>query len=138
MNKIKFVSCLFILIFLCSCDGKVKVTTASVEIIPYDPDGNGKYWNVCIKLEKHSTYNSPYLFFEIRDKKGRNQEYIVPFYQMEKCQDYNTLVYFLHRHTPHEEWEWLRDLESDDIEILILKVKSDYNDPDFIYSKKII
>jgi len=53
----------------------------------------------------------------------------------EKCNKKNILVSFAGRHTPIDEYEWLNNLEVEDIDYINVGVKSDNK---FIFNKKIL
>ena len=117
---------------------EMKVNDATIKIKPYNKRDHGKIWSICIDYENVSLLDNPTAYFVINSVDKKKREFSVRFVHLvPKCKDMNVLVYFTHKHTPREDWEWLKELDADDIEYVILKVKRSIDDNYYIFQKEI-
>ena len=130
-NSIKIYSNLVLLIIISlfvSCNeskSSLEIKDASIKIKPYNKGDHGKFWNICIDYNNVGYSDKPVAYFEIHAKEDIIREYNIDFIHFDqKCNKKNVLVYFTHKHTPHEEWKWLKSLDPDEIEFVKLRACS--------------
>lgn len=133
----KVIYFIVVIFFLPSCSQiEVNVT---IKIKPFSENDHGKFWTICIDYDKVEFSDKPIAYFEILSKNSKSQECQIDFIHLkQKCSDKNVLVYFVGRHTPNEEWEWLKGLEAEDIEYVNVKIKRRWDENGYVYEKIII
>jgi len=132
MKQCSFLPLLF---FLLSCSGEdMSVDYAKVTIRPYTESDRGRMWEVCVGSKNKS--RDPYIFIKIKYIDGHEYDCSLK-YDWTLCKTMNVLVSLTHRHTPHSEWEYLRSSDGKDIKYILVQVKEDYDDQEFIYENTI-
>lgn len=115
-----------------------KPKKVSVKIKPHKETDRGKFWKICINYSKGS-FDKPVAYFEIEDINNFKREYQIDFIHLkERCNEKNVLVSFVGRHTPHEEWEWLKALEADSVKQLKVRVKDNWDDENYVITETFI
>tara|TARA_A100001234_G_scaffold210903_1_gene211034 strand:+ start:428 stop:847 length:420 start_codon:yes stop_codon:yes gene_type:complete len=134
MKKILFLSAFFI--FSCT-----EINDVTINIPTKTKNDRGRFWNICIdgKNGSHVLWGKPVMYFEIQSKDGKNADYSIDFIHLkEKCNRKNTLVSFLNRHTKKDEWNWLLNLDAEEIEFINVGVKKNWDESEFIFYKRIL
>lgn len=66
------------------------------------------------------------------------KEYSIDFIHLkQKCNEKNVLVAFTSRQAPHKELEWIKGLDAEDLEYIVIKIKRNWKDLNYIFEKKI-
>ncbi|MDN5203293.1 hypothetical protein QQ008_18030 [Fulvivirgaceae bacterium BMA10] len=117
----------------------MEVRDASIKILPYNDNDRGKFWEICIDFLSVGFSDKPVAYFQITAKDGTTQQYTIDFVHLnQRCKKFNILTYFTHRHTPPKEYNWLKELDARKIEYVIIKVKKNYKDNNYIFAKKLM
>ena len=134
MKKILFLSAFFI--FSCT-----EINDVTINIPTKTKSYENRIWTICIdgKNGSHVLWDKPVMYFEIQSKDGKNADYSIDFIHLkEKCNRKNTLVSFLNRHTKKDEWNWLLNLDAEEIEFINVGVKKNWDESEFIFYKRIL
>jgi len=134
VKKLLLLSALFV--FACS---NIEIKDVTITINPYSKNDRGKYWDICIDSYNVDAFNQPIAYFQILSRDGQEKEFEIDFIHLkEECNKKNILVHFAGRHTPIEEFKWLKYLEADDIEYLNVRIKQNYSDSEFVFQKRFL
>ncbi len=115
----------------------MEVKDFSIKIKPYKEGEGGKYWEICMSAEK-STNCHGYVGFDIYKKDGKKHYVEVGFIHLKGfCTDYNIVLASTHGGS-RENKDYLRDMDAEDIDYIMVKVWECSNDDAPIYKNKII
>jgi len=121
-----------LLFFQCTFPKGPEIKNISIKIEPFD--GSTKFWNIC--LDPRFIGDNSVVYFKIHTKNSRVKEYqIEAIHLRDSCDRENINLHFGDRETPMAERDWFKNLNAEDIDSILVRIKHYETDTVFIFNK---